>query len=595
MKKILSIVAIILIVLGICMKVYASESFKINIENFNFDSNITDQQTVENLDQSYKLDVQGQIDLKTKNELMRIAKKYIYLYLGGNVDNEVNDVDSRLKELGWGTDKYDYNAKDANGDYNMQSKEYSQLVASEMKNTTLVHMFENGDICYDDITSIDFQKRSTYVNDIKISDYIATIRFDNIALKDIFDIDKDGRLKYKSNAEELLKQSDIEYKNIGLNLYIFIVDNNGSYKVAWGDAFSSNAVESYIAKEQKNELQSNLEISEYKGADLSDYYDWSKLNNIPDTKWEQLYNEKSKEILILQSYNGDNLITSSNGIFIKNGLIITSWTFLEESLKNNADIIIKDKDNNTYKIEGIVTANIEADLAVIKLKSETNISTNISFNKNIEFQDPVIMIGSKSGINLSISKGINISKDEDLQATILSSNNEKGAPVFDINGNLVGIISAQSNNASVSKIVNVKYIEELYTKFTSLSFSDIKSISYSDMKQNYYIKESQIKRTLTLTNKQWNKIKTIGNLEEIISLDLVKSSYYGGKYSLRYYNNINSIISSMQMAQSYIKELENNGYTKTLDSESKIILENNEYKIAVMEEFDYLIILISEK
>ena len=51
----------------------------------------------------------------------------------------------------------------------------------------------------------------------------------------------------------------------------------------------------------------------------------------------------------------------------------------------------------------------------------------------------------------------------------------------------------------------------------------------------------------------------------------------------------------MQYSSKFQKELLNQGYTEKLRSEEKSIYENEEYQIILMEEFDYLIIVMVRK
>ena len=73
---------------------------------------------------------------------------------------------------------------------------------------------------------------------------------------------------------------------------------------------------------------------------------------------------------------------------------------------------------------------------------------------------------------------------------------------------------------------------------------------------------------------------------------LVKASYKDNIVSLRYKNSISNYISSMQLAVSFKEQLINDGYKEILKSSSKCIYENGKYQIVIMEEFDYLIVMM---
>ena len=96
----------------------------------------------------------------------------------------------------------------------------------------------------------------------------------------------------------------------------------------------------------------------------------------------------------------------------------------------------------------------------------------------------------------------------------------------------------------------------------------------------------------SIPKSKWKKFKKIGNIENNIKMELVKASYKDNIVSLRYKNSISNYISSMQLAVSFKEQLINDGYKEILKSSSKCIYENRKYQIVIMEEFDYLIVMM---
>ena len=84
----------------------------------------------------------------------------------------------------------------------------------------------------------------------------------------------------------------------------------------------------------------------------------------------------------------------------------------------------------------------------------------------------------------------------------------------------------------------------------------------------------------------------VENINEMIDLKLIKGSYKDGIISLRYKNDIKNYIDTMQFAAKYIENLKIKGYKQKYTSDSKVIYENEKYQIIIMEEFDYLIIVM---
>ena len=84
----------------------------------------------------------------------------------------------------------------------------------------------------------------------------------------------------------------------------------------------------------------------------------------------------------------------------------------------------------------------------------------------------------------------------------------------------------------------------------------------------------------------------IGDIENNIKMELVKANYDNGIVSLRYKNKISDYISGMQLAASYKEQLVKDGYQEILNSSSKCIYQNKKYQIIIMDEFDYLIVVM---
>ena len=90
------------------------------------------------------------------------------------------------------------------------------------------------------------------------------------------------------------------------------------------------------------------------------------------------------------------------------------------------------------------------------------------------------------------------------------------------------------------------------------------------------------------------KYMEAGYIKEIKGLDLVKAFYTDGILSLRYKNEASNYIDTMELMSSYIEILKTNGYIEKSVANSKSIYENEKYRIVMMEEFDYLIVIIEK-
>ena len=151
----------------------------------------------------------------------------------------------------------------------------------------------------------------------------------------------------------------------------------------------------------------------------------------------------------------------------------------------------------------------------------------------------------------------------------------------------------RNTNTSVSISVNSKVLSEVQEKFATVDFDSIETISFEKLKSEYYyVKYNEEKIDNSISEAVWKKYSKIGDIEDNIKLKLLKANYQDGIVSLRYKNNISQYIPSMQLAAIFTEQLISDGYKEVLNSSSKAIYENEDYKIIIMDEFDYLIIVM---
>ena len=153
--------------------------------------------------------------------------------------------------------------------------------------------------------------------------------------------------------------------------------------------------------------------------------------------------------------------------------------------------------------------------------------------------------------------------------------------------------TSEQVNTSISLAVNTSILKEIQNKFNNISFDKIETISFDKLKENYYhLKyDDEIIKNNIPSNK-WKVYSKIGNIEDNISLKLVKASYNDGIVSLRYHNEVSNFIDNMQISLGFREQLIKDGYKETLSSSKKYIYENDKYQVIIMSEFDYLIVVM---
>ena len=172
------------------------------------------------------------------------------------------------------------------------------------------------------------------------------------------------------------------------------------------------------------------------------------------------------------------------------------------------------------------------------------------------------------------------------------SSEMQGSPLFNSDGKIIGMMNTKILNSSISFATKIDIIKEYSDKFKTINYDEIKTVSFEQLKENYYIKYGD---EIILNNAPQDKIKeysNVENIDEIIGLKLIKSSYKDGIISLRYKNDIKNYIDTMQFGAQYAENLKRNGFNEKYESTSKLIYENGKYQIIITEEFDYLIIVM---
>ena len=279
---------------------------------------------------------------------------------------------------------------------------------------------------------------------------------------------------------------------------------------------------------------------------------------------------------------------------INDGIVLTTWEYLEKSLREGQLISIRNKDK-VYDIDGIIMASSTNNVALIKLKEKEISNIEIDSISSINIEDPAIIVSHKLTGD-AIQKGIIVSKDDYIKTSIPVSDFDTGAPLFNKDGKLVGISTSMLTNSSISYAIPSNLLTVVRNKFNNIDFDSIRTVSFKELKEKYYYTkygEEIIRKNIP--SKIWDKYKKIGNIEDNIKLEIVKANYFDDTLTIRYKNNMINYIDNLSLANTYKEELINEGFKNILKSTNKEIYENNKYQIVLLSEFDYLIVVMVKK
>ena len=569
-KKIIKVI-ITLLLLGITgtVSIAVTQKILINNETLSFENKRKD--IFSDLDGNYEFISGNNENYELKQTITELTKKTTYLLLGDASVTFENSEDYYKRHNDYLNLRYNPKIpKDPNSHLGIDitSQEYQDDLLSGVSVPGMFLMLEELGIKYNSYENI---RVSIVNNDIAIS----TISLPNVTIKKQ---DVDNPMKY------------IETKT-DLKIFYYFKKLNDEYKLLYLYGETNDDIISYSDK--SNEKVGELTINDDYNSKLKDIYDFSKADAIKENTLTKIYNKNKQNIVFLNSVYNMGTVTSANGFFINEGLIATTYNYIEKSLSKAQKIIISDFSGNVYTLDGIVTADEENDIAILKVKNKSQNNVEIEKSAKYNIEEAVITLNSNFGIGLTASKGIIISKDNnDIQMTLVETEETQGSPIFNNQGNVIGMVNSKILNASTAFATDAEILEKYYDKFSSENSNDIKYISFEKAKENYYIKYNEEKNINNVPNDKWNKYLKVENAEENIDLKLVKAIYKDGIISLRYKNDISNYVDTMQFASTYRENLKNKGYTEKIISNSKIIYESNKFRIIVMKEFDYLIIVM---
>ena len=549
-KKIL-----ILIIFVFTLTVSASNKFTIKNIKLNREEEIINKLPEENK-LSYKIDYEDE-----NKEIIDLSKKITYLLLGpSNKDETSEEYYKRHKDFL--NMRYKPVIPTKNGNPDTNSQEYKDDIVSSFTVSTMFITINEMNINYSTFGDINVSKS----NDLVLS----TVLLPSVTMK----------------KEDSLDATKYNTVNTNLVMYYFFKKNNNNYELYYLVVDSENNIDEYLSYINENGKRNSINIARDYSDTLNNIYNVTNLRKINNNTINNLYENNKDKIVKIISFYKDGSSFIGNGFFINKGLVVTTWDYLKKTLMNGEDIkvIVNDK---SYDVLGIVTINKDSNIAVLKLVNE--ISSGINIANSIKIGDPVISI-SNQVIGYKANKGLVVSDNGYLQSTIPVSSSDEGSPLFNTNGEVIGMNTGILSNSPSSFSIPYKSLIEIKDKFT-MAFNEIKTISFKELKQEYYVNYGNEEKMDNISKSRWNMINELTDISNNIHMKIVKANYSDGIVSIRYKNNMDNI-NPMKMAESFKNNLLNNGWKEELYSNKKCIYEKGNYQVILIEEFNYLIVIM---
>lgn len=543
--------------------------FNVDLEKIFIKDNRTNKVSDE-LDSTYQINYEEKDE--TNKEYEKLTKEATYLLLGDG-DNNDESVEDYLKRK---TDYLDmmYNPKLPKDESNplgvdTNSQEYKDSVVAGITIPSMFYLIDDLNIRYNSFGNINIVPNE--------DGFISRINIPNILFDDV---DSENPREYKE-------------VNTNLTIYYIFKKYGKEYKLYYILGETDDDVEEYIDNKTKEENNGILNSKVPNINDMSDVYDYSNLEKLTNEELNNIYNNNINKVMIINTFYDKAIINSASGFMLTDKVLVTSWTSLKNSLIKGQFIEIRNN-NKIYTLEGIITVDEKSDLALLKISDYDGTGVKLGNSKDVKVEDAVISIGTKTGNKVSTTTGIVISNKNNIQSLIPITESDVGGPLFNINGEVIGINNNLSINSSISYSTKIDCLKELQDELSK--DKNIKVVSFDKMKENYYyIRNNDEIVKNDISDKKWDEFSKIGKLQDSFFLPIKKVSYKDNILSVRYKNEINSIFPSSYFINTYIKNLIDEGYSEVLNNTNKKIYENKKYEIIIMEEFDYIIVVMVKK
>lgn len=424
-----------------------------------------------------------------------------------------------------------------------------------------------------------------------IETYLKTIQEENIVIERYKDIKV---TKFNENDKMVfvyIQDALVNKKKKDLVVSYWLKSNDGNnFYLFFPWITMKDDLEDYF-----NKLINNEEEGTYIGGSYSKLAISDNSINVDETMLHNLFNQNKNSVVQITGMSDSGANTYGSGFFIREGVIVTTWSLFLQFLTDGSYIYINDVNGNTYNVLGIVAAQVDYDVVVLKISSEVGKKVILGDSSKIVAGEKLFTINSKSNSGFAIHYGENMNvHDGRIENMLPLSNGDVGSALFNINGEVVGFNVADQLYSELSYANSTDYLKKLQVNLINMEYSNIRYTLLDTFKQNYYLDIYDEEIINNVNSKTWDKFKRIGKLEKTITLDLIKASYTDKVLSLRYKNDTAGMIDSLYLVSNYTRELVKEGYKLTYQDNNKTIYSNKKYKIIIKDNLNYLIILIME-
>ncbi len=170
-----------------------------------------------------------------------------------------------------------------------------------------------------------------------------------------------------------------------------------------------------------------------------------------------IYEKVKKGVYLIYTKNSEGISQGSAFVIHKTGIAISNYHVFREA---SSAIAIND-DGNEYMITEIIDYDYDKDYIIFRIGNTDNIPYLKVSNQMPKIGDAVFTIGNPKGLTQTLSTGIVSSFREDnnlIQTTAEITHGSSGAPLFNENGEVIGITSSGLGEADLNFAVNINLL-----------------------------------------------------------------------------------------------------------------------------------------
>ncbi|MGL4344499.1 MAG: S1C family serine protease [Cellulosilyticaceae bacterium] len=166
-----------------------------------------------------------------------------------------------------------------------------------------------------------------------------------------------------------------------------------------------------------------------------------------------------------------------SGFFVAEGIVVTNYHVIDGQTSGAIRLV----DGTIIDVEGVIMADPELDLAILKLTEAIGTPVKVGSPTNSAKGDEVLAIGSPLGLYNTVTIGLyqNAWKDGEtmlLQSSLPLAPGNSGGPLFNASGEVIGVNTMiMEGYADISIAVSIDHLSEAINKLNKASFDKIKA------------------------------------------------------------------------------------------------------------------------